>query len=369
MQERLRKLAFVLEEFAGGTPGQQLLDRFLIGYPRDGSFHRLSNFQVSAWIGGGNTGLEARERDFGLIRPKTLEETLAGADAVVVVGRADAVGADATLLTSVLEGAPPEARCFAYGALASTLEAAKRLVALATKRLVALATKRLVALATKRLVALATKRRVALASGTSVATTFRLPDTDIAPRTPLKEALIVAQGASPLAELQALDGLLPVLERRRGGETGVRSVSRIEGDAVWRAGDEDVWSWPLLAAAISRSDTPQGDPVKDGRTQDLVGLGLVQKLARHPRVSIIEHRDGLRTALLVLDGVVADFNFAVRAGDGAINSAQLYRPPPPTRAEFDRLAAVLEKFFTTGQEPWPVQRSLLTAEILEKLRS
>ena len=353
MQERLRKLAFVLEEFAGGTPGQQLLDRFLIGYPRDGSFHRLSNFQVSAWIGGGNTGLEARERDFGLIRPKTLEETLAGADAVVVVGRADAVGADATLLTSVLEGAPPEARCFAYGALASTLEAAKRLVALATKRLVALAT----------------KRRVALASGTSVATTFRLPDTDIAPRTPLKEALIVAQGASPLAELQALDGLLPVLERRRGGETGVRSVSRIEGDAVWRAGDEDVWSWPLLAAAISRSDTPQGDPVKDGRTQDLVGLGLVQKLARHPRVSIIEHRDGLRTALLVLDGVVADFNFAVRAGDGAINSAQLYRPPPPTRAEFDRLAAVLEKFFTTGQEPWPVQRSLLTAEILEKLRS
>jgi hypothetical protein len=345
MQERLRKLVFVLEEFAGGTPGQQLLDRFLIGYPRDGSFHRLSNFQVSAWISGGNTGLEARERDFGLIRPKTLEETLAGADAVVVVGRADAVGADATLLTSVLEGAPPEARCFAYGALASTLEAAKRLVALATKR------------------------RVALASGTSVATTFRLPDTDIAPRTPLKEALIVAQGASPLAELQALDGLLPVLERRRGGETGVHSVSRIEGDAVWRAGDEDVWSWPLLAAAISRSDTPQGDPVKDGRTQDLVGLGLVQKLARHPRVSIIEHRDGLRTALLVLDGVVADFNFAVRAGDGAINSAQLYRPPPPTRAEFDRLAAVLEKFFTTGQEPWPVQRSLLTAEILEKLRS
>ena len=217
--------------------------------------------------------------------------------------------------------------------------------------------------------ALATKRRIALASGTPVATTFRLPDTDIVPRTPLKEALIVAQGTSPLAELQAFDGLLPVLERRRGGETGIRSARRIEGDAVWRAGDEATWSWALLAAAISRSDTPQGDPVKDGRTQDLVGLGLVQKLARNPRASFIEHRDGLRTTLLVLDGVVADFNFAVRADDGEITSAQLYRPPPPTRAEFDRLSAVLERFFATGQEPWPVQRSLLTAELLEKLRS
>jgi hypothetical protein len=68
----------------------------------------------------------------------------------------------------------------------------------------------------------------------------------------------------------------------------------------------------------------------------------------------------------VLDGVVTDFNFAVRARDGAITSAQLYRPPPPARAEFDRLAAVFERFFDRGREPWSIQRSLLIAEILEK---
>jgi hypothetical protein len=263
---------------------------------------------------------------------------------VVVAGRADGIGANEALLTKVLEAMPSGTACFAYGALTSTSDVAKRLVALAAKR------------------------NVALVSATSVATTFRLPDTDIAPGTPLKEALIVVQGASPLAELLALDGLLPVLERRRGGEVGVRSVSRIEGNDVWSAGDEGAWSRELLAAAISRSDTPQGDPERDGRTQDLVGLGLVQKLAPNPRAWVIEHRDGLRTSLLVLDGVVADFNFAVRARDGAITSAQLYRPPPPARAEFDRLAAVLERFFETGRESWPIQRSLLVAEILEKAR-
>jgi hypothetical protein len=355
MKRRLRKLALVLESVAVGTPGQQLLDRFLVGYPRDGAFRCFSRLQISVWLSEGAAehesrssvghGLEARERDFGLIRPKSLEETLTGADAVVVVGRADRIAVNEALFASVLENVSTGAVCFAYGALATTLAAANHLVAPAAKR------------------------RIALVSGTSVATTFRLPDTDIAPGTPLTEALIVVQGASPLAELWALDGLLPVLERRHGGETGVRSVHRIEGDDVWRGGNDGVWSWPLLGAAISRSDTPQGDPEKDGRTQDLVGLGLVQKLARNPRAWFIEHRDGLRTALLVLDGVVADFNFAVRARDGAITSAQLYRPPPPARAEFDRLAAVLERFFESGRAPWPIERSLLIAEIFEKVRS
>jgi len=339
----LQKLAFVLEDFAVGTPGQQLQDRFLIGYPRDGAFHRFSSLKVFAWTSG--QGLETRERDFGLIRPKSLEEALAGADAVVVAGRADGAGPNEGLLTSVLERTPSGAACFVYGALASTLNTAKHLVALARKQ------------------------KIYLASGTSVATTFRLPDIDIAAGTSFTEALIVVQGTSPLAELLALDGLLPVLERRRGSEAGVRSARRIEGDNVWRAGDEGIWPWPLLASAISRSDTPQGDPERDGRTQDLVGLGLVPKLARNPRASVIEYRDGLRAVLLVLDGVTTDFNFAARARDGAVISAQLYRPPPPARAEFDRLAAVLERFFETGREPWPIQRSLITAEILERIRS
>jgi hypothetical protein len=164
-----------------------------------------------------------------------------------------------------------------------------------------------------------------------------------------------------------MDGLLPVIARRRGGESGIRTVRRLEGAEVWRAADADEWSWSLLAAAISRSNTVQGDPVRDGRTQDIVGLGLVRKLAEDPRGWIIEHRDGLRSAILVLDGVVADFSFAVRSRAGTITAAQLYRPPEPNRSEFDRLAAVIEDFFTGQVLPWPIERSLLIAEFIEKL--
>ncbi len=78
----------------------------------------------------------------------------------------------------------------------------------------------------------------------------------------------------------------------------------IEGDAVWKAGDEGRWSKELLTSALSRSDTPQGLTVDDGRTQDLVGIGELPKLVKNPAAYFIEHNDGLKTTLLMLNGAV-----------------------------------------------------------------
>src|SRR6266699_3420748 len=47
-----------------------------------------------------------------------------------------------------------------------------------------------------------------------------------------------------------------MVERRKGGETGVKAVQMIEGDDVWKAGEQGRWSKDLLTAALSRSDTP-----------------------------------------------------------------------------------------------------------------
>ena len=95
---------------------------------------------------------------------------------------------------------------------------------------------------------------------------------------------------------------------------------------------------------------------------------MVTKLAREPRGWLIEHTDGLRSAILRLDGVVADCNFAVQAQDGTVTSAQIYRPPAPAEHHFSRLAAVLEDFFRTGRSPWPLSRNVLIAGLLEVFR-
>ncbi|MBI3877894.1 MAG: hypothetical protein HY300_18355 [Verrucomicrobia bacterium] len=342
----LKKIAFLAEEFALQTPAQQLLDRFLLGYPRDGEWRKFGGTKIALWTppGAGEEELKRRAKDFSLVVEKNVVTAVRDADAIVVASRGPAIEAMDTLLLHSLKQAAPGRTCFAHGALVNTLAGWPKL--------------REVAEAGKHL----------LLAGTPLAVTWRLPQVDLPKDTQLTEALIVTQGEWPVAEFNALDGLLPVIERRRGGESGVKSMLFLAGDEVWRFGDAKRWSWPLLASALSRSDSPQGDALKDGRTQDLVGLGLVPKLAREPRGWFIEHEDGLRTSVLVLDGVVADINFAVQSRDGQVRSAQLLRAPAPAENHFSRLAAVVEDFFRSGSPPWPVERSVLQTGLMEAFR-
>ena len=341
----LRQIAFVLEDFALQTPAQQLLDRFLLGYRRDGGFHKVEGVKVVAHLAGGaNEEFARRVAELGLTRATDVAAAVRDADAIIVVPKSVTAAPAEALLTAALTSGKRSASCFVFGALASSLATARTFHTLAAGQ------------------------QVTLVAGTALPVTWRLPQMDLPPQAKVDEALIVVQGASPLAELHALEGLLPVLERRVGGERGVRQVKFLAGRELWRAGDRREWSWPLLSAALSRSDSPQGDAILDGRTQDLVGLGLVPKLATDPRGWLLEHTDGVRTTLLVLDGVVADFNFAVRLADGSEISAQLFRAPVPAQEHYSRLAAVIEDFFRTGTPPWPASRSLLTAGLLDACR-
>ena len=116
----------------------------------------------------------------------------------------------------------------------------------------------------------------------------------------MEEAVMVGEGGTDPMGFHALEGMQCMLERRAGGETGVRAVHMLEGDAVWRAGAEGRWSNKLLASALSRSDTPQGFTLVDGRTQDLTAPGVLQKLVEKPVACFIEYRDGTKATLLII---------------------------------------------------------------------
>jgi hypothetical protein len=166
-------------------------------------------------------------------------------------------------------------------------------------------------------------------------------------------------------DFHALEALQCMLERRKGGETGVKAVQLMEGDAVWRAGEEGRWSKELLTAALSRSDTPLGLTVKDGRTQDLAHNGELPKLAKNPWAYFIEYRDGLKATLLMLDGALRDFNFAARVKGMGIQSTQFLLTPEPNVTYSACLIGKLEEMFTTGNAPYPVERTLLVSGVLE----
>jgi hypothetical protein len=202
-------------------------------------------------------------------------------------------------------------------------------------------------------------------AGSSLPVTWRLPDIELPPGCEIEDAMMIGDGGSDPMDYHALEAMQCMVERRKGGETGVKAVQMLEGDAVWKAGDDGRWSKKLLTAALSRSDTPQGLTITDGRTQDLVGSGELQKLAKTPAAYLIERSDGTRTTLLMLNGAIKDFNFAAQVKGRGIMSTQFLLTPTPNVTYSACLVNKILEMFTTGRAPYPVERTQIVSGILE----
>jgi hypothetical protein len=204
-----------------------------------------------------------------------------------------------------------------------------------------------------------------LMAGSSMPVTWRLPDVDIPLGAHVLEAVMVGVGSIDDADFDALEAMQGMLERRKGGETGVKAVQLLEGDDVWAAGKAGRWSEDLLSSALSRSDTPLGLTMLDGRNQDLVANGALPQLVKDPAAYCIEYNDGTRATLLMLNGAVRDFNISARLSSQDLISTQFFNPPAPNETYSACLTAKIEQMYQTRRTPYPVQRTLLTTGLLE----
>jgi hypothetical protein len=203
-------------------------------------------------------------------------------------------------------------------------------------------------------------------AGSSLPVTWRLPAVEIPWGAELDEALMVGVGGSDPMDYHALEAMQCMVERRKGGETGIRSVQLLQGDAVWKAGDDGLWSRRLLEAAFARSDSMQGLSDLDSRPQDLAHNGELPKLVPDPAAYLIERNDGLRTTLLMLNGAVQDYTFAARLKTGELLSTQFFLPPTPNVTYSACLVAQIERMLVTGVAPYPVQRTQTASAVLDR---
>ncbi len=204
-----------------------------------------------------------------------------------------------------------------------------------------------------------------LMAGSSMPVTWRLPDVDVPLGARVQEAVMVGVGVLGTNDFDALEAMQCMLERRKGGETGVKSVQFLQGDDVWAAEQAGRWSKELLSSALSRSDTPLGLTILDGRNQDLVGDGVLPQLVKDPAAYCIEYADGTKGTLLMLNGAIRDFNISARLTGQEMVSTQFFMPPSPNETYSACLAAKIEQFYDARKAPYPVQRALLTTGVLE----
>ena len=356
-----QRIAVVATIYRYLSHAQHIGDRFLVGYPRAGRWHKPDMQVVSLYVDQRPDGdqSEARAKEFGF----RVYPTIAGA----LRCGGDKLAVDAVLIIGEHGDYPRNEkgqilypRYEFFQQCVEVFEKDGRAVPVYNDKHLSYSFEK-----ARWMVEQSKKMKFPMLAGSSLPVTWRLPDLDVPLGAEIEEALMVGEGGSDPMDFHALEALQCMIERRKGGETGVRAVEMIEGDAVWKAADAGRWSQPLLTAALSRSDTPQGLTLKDGRTQDLVANGELRRLVKDPAAYFIEHNDGLRTTLLMLNGAIQDFNFAARVKGQGILSTQFLLSPVPNVTYSACLVSKIEDMFATGRAPYPVERTLLVSGALE----
>ncbi len=202
-----------------------------------------------------------------------------------------------------------------------------------------------------------------LMAGSSLPVTWRTPSLEMPLGAQVREAVCVAYGGMDSYDFHGLETIQCMVERRRGGESGVKWLQAYQGDNFWQAHENRVWPRELFEAALCRSHTLT--PARAGFNDIFPTLDDLRRLAKDPFAYQYEHADGLKCTLVMLNGLVQDFNFAARLeGRKEPFSTQMYLPMPPDRTTlanfFSPLVNNVEKMILTGKATYPVERTLLT---------
>lgn len=357
-----KRIALITTVWTYQSHAQHMGDRFLVGYPRHGRWHQSSLQVVSAYVdqkpAGDLSAQRAAAHGFK-VYPSIPEAIRQGGsklavDGVVIIGEHGDYPRNhkGQILYPRYEFFQQVAQVFESEGRSVPVFNDKHLSYSADKA-------RLMVEASKRL-------RFPFLAGSSLPVTWRLPPVEIPYNSKITEALMVGVGGSDPMDYHALEAMQCMVERRHGGETGIKSVQMLEGDAVWKAGEEGRWSMALLESALSRSDSLKGDSDLDSRPQNLARNGQLPKLVKNPAAYLIERRDGLRTTLLMLNGALEDFCFAAQLANGRVISTQFFLPPTPNVTYSACLVAQIEHMVLTGKAPYPVERTQIASAILDR---
>lgn len=193
---------------------------------------------------------------------------------------------------------------------------------------------------------------IPLLAGSSLPVTWRRPPFELPLNSEIDEALVVGYGPLEAYGFHALETLQCLVERRRGGESGVASIEVWRDDEIIAARDRGDWSDELFRSALATlPEAPDGD---------------LTQLAADATFVRIRYRDGLRATLAMANGLARHFAFAARIPDSPRPVAtwfELQNERP--FGHFAYLTRAIEELIHTGNPPYPVERTLLTTGILD----
>jgi hypothetical protein len=358
-----KKLAIVTTEWRFHSHAWHMGERFLVGYPIRGRWHRPPLQVVAAYVDQHPKGDLSRKRseEFGFpLYPSVAEALRCGGDKLAV---------DAVLVIG-------EHGHYPKNELGQTLypryEFFKQVTDVFRKDGRAVPVFNDKHLSWKwewaaEMVDTARKLGFPFLAGSSLPVTWRMPSIDMPFGADIEEVMCVAIGGVDSYDFHALETIQCMAERRKGGETGVVALQALRGPAVWQAMDAGKWDaggWDpkLFEACLCRSQTLSQPPTYSDRYPTPAQM---REWVKDPVCYRFEYADGLKATMLILNGLVGDFTFAARLkGRTESLSTLFYLPPNPNVVYSAALMSKAEEMFLTGKAPYPIERTLLTTGLV-----
>jgi hypothetical protein len=140
----------------------------------------------------------------------------------------------------------------------------------------------------KRMVDISRELRFPMLAGSSASVAWRIPAVDAPFGEKQNHAVAISYSGLDIYGFHVLESLQCMVERRKGGETGVRAVQCRQNEACWNFIEQNAWVKKLFDTALTHSNTR-----KQGNPRDLV---------KEPTVFIIDYNDRPESSRVPDDG-------------------------------------------------------------------
>jgi hypothetical protein len=354
-----KKLAVITTEWRDRSHAWHMAERFLHGYPINGKWHRPPFELVAVYVDQFPKGDLSRKRseEFGFkIYPTIAEALRVGGDKLAV----DAVliiGEHGNYKNNDI-GQKMYPRYEFFKQATDVMAKDGRVVPIFNDKHLSWKWDW-----AKEMVETSKKMKIPLLAGSSLPVTWRMPSLDLPHDDHVEEMMCVAMGRPDSYDFHALETIQCMAERRKGGETGVKSLLAFRGQSVWDALDAKTFDPALFEACLCRTQTlAQLETFSHRRPT----AKQMREWVKDPIAYRFEYIDGVKATMLLLNGLVGDFTFAARIkGLQEPLSTLFYLPPVPNVTYSAQLMSKAEELFTTGVPPFPIERTLLTTGLVE----
>ena len=187
-----------------------------------------------------------------------------------------------------------------------------------------------------------------LTGGSSIPVYYRKPEIELAIDTPIKNSIVLGGTGDEGAIFHAIDVLQAFVERRKGGETGVKTVQSIRGPETWKWVERNPWAAKLIDSVVKSFD------FKPGYFQESANTNMC----------VVEYNDGTKAAVIGGRGVGWTYAGEIQGrNEPAIISMLGWAGPYDQYHASNAQPHWITEMMLTKKEPFNAERLLLSTGI------